>query len=229
MHIFTKYLDNIFEPEGYKAGLKRLMLNQIYPAVLGSIVFIAFGAIHAQLVILFNNGIDCFNLYDADTAWRFGILGVTIAFYLTDYYYLNYTRNYGPLFFAFSLVFLLTMFFTVGSLHFNIVGIGDATLELDGKKKVVEVSFLSLPAAFLVFMFLYLIWDIIEFKTARGDERSFYKCVIVWEVLSIVALLFNLFLKSRGLLLATLMVITMFFICITVYKRKFTKLKPLLV
>ena len=152
--------------------LKNLMLGLIYPAVLGSIIYLAMAEVTDQATALwtvFSTG----QSYDPslNVSLKFVLLGVTLVFYGCDYLYLLFTNNFNLGFFILDIIFIATLYVTVLCIGIN-----------DGEK---TPQILGIIACYAVFMILYLGWDIFEKRRCTAAEKSFYRSVIVWELWSL--------------------------------------------
>jgi hypothetical protein len=159
--------------------LKSLMLGLIYPAVLGSIFYTFIGETGKQLPALFNS-----ETRDEVLVVKFLLLVITLIFYLFDYLYIIFTKDFHPLFFIFDLIFVGFLYRTV-----VLIGIGESM-------QTQAPNLQGITICYLIFMGLYLIWDLIErFGKSKGilrcveKEKGLYNLIILWEVISIILLL----------------------------------------
>ena len=193
-----------------KQVLKDLMLNLIYPAVLGTVMYGALAATLGPLVAMFV-GRTVPASADPYALLKACLLAITLAFYIADYLYIAFTRQFGWLFFAFDLVFLVTLYVSVYAIGLS----ADSTT---------PPSLPVVVVCFMIFIGLYFVWDLIERSRSQDPgERRWYGRVLAWEGFSIVALagIFAWFLYSRALVVVTLGMITSVFWVLTLQKRYF--------
>jgi hypothetical protein len=162
-------------PVSTEKVLKDLMVGLVYPAVLGSIMYTAlqfltgqavrFGtALWADVTVLADPGAVSSAM--VPTA-KVALLLLTLGFYGCDFLYILFTNRYRALFFFADIVFVICLYLTVA------FGIRPD----DGSPPDMRwITFL-----FLVFMFLYLLWDKDELQDASGAEQGYYRRVINWE------------------------------------------------
>lgn len=209
-----------------KSTLQELMLGLIYPAVLGTIMYSGMDALYAQITSGLGALANGFHpTADPDTMLKFFLLAVTLAFYVFDYLYIMFTRQYRGLFFVFDLVFLAGLYVTVQVLDLS----NKNPLPLSATDVIVIAS------CYLVFMILYYVWDWIERLHKSGKERELYDKVLLWEGWSIGSLAVWLvahFILANAyqylaawFLLLILGCITAFFGKYTLQKREFCKAK----
>jgi hypothetical protein len=196
--------------------LKNMMTGLIYPAVLGTILFVFLQVTVTPIVAAAAASFGWDVAFDPVTKaldWqKDGFLIVMLLFYHCDYFYIAYTK-------VFTVAFFVADFFFVAAMYVTLVAINPFSA-----KPVVPAL---IAFASLVFVILYLAWDVYEHHHATGDdERGFYRFVVAWEILSAVALLGNLFawprvLAGRGALLAILAASTVVFGVLVHWKKKF--------
>lgn len=186
-----------------KRGLWELMVNLVYPAVLGSVLYIALDYMTRVFVpkALAPPNLQTLPL-DAVAAAKVTLLLLTITFYCCDYLYLRWTVRFQVIFFVFDMLFLLGLYLTIVFTH---VQVGDADLP---QAHIVA-------ALFTLFMLFYLWWDLGERKLLTREaaglnlqpteadiatineasrkricrlkvEIPLYSSVITWERVSIV-------------------------------------------
>jgi hypothetical protein len=193
-----------------KQVLKNLMLNLIYPAVLGTVMYGAVAATLEPLVgVLAGRTVTA--SADPNALLKACLLVITVAFYIADYLYIWFTRQFGWLFFAFDLVFLVTLYVSVYAIGLSAGPTTPPSLPLVVK-------------CFLIFMGLYLVWDVIERSRSQNSrERRWYGRVLTWEGLSLLVLagIFALGLYSPAVVVVTLSFITCAFWVLTLQKRYF--------
>jgi hypothetical protein len=159
--------------------LQRLMVDLIYPAVLGSVMYIVLQVcvtpVIGGLATARGDTVNPFTPNRLPAALKIWYLAVTVVFYLCDYLYARFTRAFRFMFFLFNTIFLLGLYVTVVCIN-----------PFSGEAVVHEY----LARAYGAFMVLYLIWDIYESKQndLRAGEASFYTFVIRWEQLSLMLL-----------------------------------------
>lgn len=157
--------------------LKDLMLGFIYPAVLGTVLYLVL-AVVAYAAATITDAMLAWELRELDLLLilKVTLLLVTLAFYLCDYLYLTFTNTFERHFFWYDCVFLFTLFVTVTMIRTDT---DDRRLPQSG----------LIAACYLVFMFLYRRWDELEWKRCpAGDEQDLFKDVLTWERHSAVAL-----------------------------------------
>jgi hypothetical protein len=130
--------------------LKDLMLGLIYPAVLGTIMYSGLDSLFAQR-FRWSGTFDCTIIL------KFLLLVVTLAFYICDYLYIIFTRNYRKKFFAYDLVFLFGLYLTVRVLH------------LPNQEPPLKAPVIA--GCYFVFMWLYYRWDRLE-RQAELNRRG---------------------------------------------------------
>lgn len=192
--------------------LKSLMLNLIYPAVLGTVMYGALAATLEPLVAAFA-GRTATASADPYSLLKTCLLMITLAFYIADYLYIAFTRQFGWLFFAFDLVFLATLYVSVYAIGLSAGSTIPPHLPL-------------VVGCFTIFMGLYFVWDFIEWRRSEySGEHRWYGRVLAWEGLSLLALavIFAWGLHSPAVVLVTLGSITCIFWVLTLQKRHFFK------
>jgi hypothetical protein len=154
--------------------LKNLMLGLIYPAVLGSIIYLALTEVTEQAVALW--GVFSGQSYEASliVSLKFLLLWVTLIFYCCDYLYLLFTNDFNLGFFLMDFVFIIALYATV-------LAIG-----IDGGE--VPPKILLILACYTMFMLLYLGWDLFEKTRCSAAESGFYDSMIRWELWSLLGL-----------------------------------------
>lgn len=213
----------VLDDSATKSTLQQLMLGLIYPAVLGTIMYSGMDALYAQITSDLAALANGFRLTaDPDTMLRFFLLAVTLAFYVCDYLYIMFTKQYRGLFFVFDLVFLAGLYVTVQVLDLS----NKNPLPL-GAAEVNKIAFW-----YLLFMILYFVWDLIDRPHKPGREQQLYNKVLRWEILAIASLGVHVILVkylhgyqhfSAWFLLVILGSITAFFGKYTLQKREFCK------
>jgi hypothetical protein len=182
-------------------NLKEFMLNQIYPAFLGSFIFLIFQGCYT----FFSQGNF---LIDLHFFYKVISLLIILTFFFCDYYYIKYTNNYVWWFFIFDLVFCALLLCSVYFLNFE-------------NAKVPKTNYIFL--SFLIFIILYFIWDLLEYTKAKGKEKKFYCWVILWEITSLILLLIGIKFSHFTFLslLLILPIITIAFVFISYRKKEF--------
>ena len=151
--------------------LKNLMIGMLYPAVLGNIIYIILTVIENQSK--YGSGYN-FN-------FKVAYLIITALFYFCDYLYIYFTNKFKWWMFILDLFFVIFLFLTYQKLH----------LTTTEKGKSPEV--LSILYFYLLFIFLYFIWDKTENNTSESDgEKKMYNSILNWEYFSFVLLLINI-------------------------------------
>ena len=193
-----------------KQVLKNLMLNLIYPAVLGTVMYGALATTIEPLVeALAGRTVPVSG--DPNALLKACLLAITVAFYIADYLYIAFTKQFGWLFFAFDLVFLVTLYVSVYAIGLSVGSTTPPSLPL-------------VLICFMIFMGLYFVWDLIgRSRSQNSGERRWYRRVLAWEGLSLLALagIFALGLYSPAVVVTTLGLITCFFWVLTLQKRYF--------
>lgn len=150
------HLDNVSEWLGRARRILRdLMVNLIYPAVLGSVLYLLFTVFeHITWTILHSSSP---RQLDSDLAWKTTLLCLIIIFYACDYVYLLLTRTFRVSFFVYDLFFLTTLYVGVWALHL-------------GPSDNAAVNPVILTVCFLSFMPLYLFWDLLERSDLQKEK-----------------------------------------------------------
>lgn len=188
-----------------------LTMGLIYPAVLGNIIYLFLGALVAKLI-------PSLKLEEGNPSLaKWSLLAIALAFYFCDYLYTEFTLpdHFGWLFFCLEFVFLFCLYTSASAIHMK--------NDRDPQTGVIALCY-------LVFMSLYLLWDFVEFRRATyAKEKSYYRWIMGWEIVSIGLLVFWLSRAlSVGVLLVILSVITAGFIWVVVEKFKlYRALKPI--
>jgi len=155
--------------------LKRLMLELLYPAVLGAVLFAALDvADRADDSIVQHFG----GTFDHVITLKLALLLVTALFYCCDYVYIMLTRNFRLKFFFYDCFFLLGLYITLAALH------------VVRERELSEVPECWVVAiVYIAFFLIYRKWDRFERRqTEDHDEQVFYAAVIRWENWSMGAL-----------------------------------------
>ncbi len=146
---------------------QELMLGLIYPAVLGTILY--------QLLITVAHVLKAQYPFSAIVCVKCALLIVSIGFYVVDYLYIVFTKRYYWWSFLFDIVFLLTLYATV------------IAIDVDNPSRLPRNHVILL--CYFVCLLVYLVWDGYEFLTLpAGEERTFYRSVVCWEVPWLVVL-----------------------------------------
>jgi len=205
--------------------MKDLMLGLIYPAVLGSILYLCLDQFAFQFSTLWNKGLEhSFQLYESNVGWKFFLLLLTLAFYIFDYLYITFTNEYRWWFFFFDLFFVVALYFTVFC--------------IDITHYVTQPNYKVILFFYFSFMFLYWIWDAAERRTVKeekGDkdeEYRMYTYIIRWEGIATLAILvmwvISLKLDSQNVAkwttLVLLLPITVCFGIFSIWKKRFYSL-----
>lgn len=165
----------------HRASLKAVMLGLVYPAILGSVFYVALQLILTPLVahLAASWGLEV-AVDESITGFQWlkiGLMVITTIFYHCDYFYIQYTNDFGVAFFVADCFFILTLY---------------ATLIAVNPLSATEAAVPLVACAFLAFFFLYLFWDLYERFRCEPAERPFYDVVLAWEAASIVAISLNL-------------------------------------
>lgn len=196
----SKILD--FLDKKHNEGLYELMTSQLYTAVLGSIIYLLFDWCYTVYIssLSINEDIIIRALY----------LLIVIAFYISDFYYIKGTRPYRKWYFILDVLFLIFMLITVKGLN----------LEVNNLSKLSPLNLNLIKNCFLLFLFLYLLWDIREYNVCKEVQKNYYTEVILWEIVSMILIL-TISLKYFNVisLLIVLLLITIWF-CSISYRKK---------
>lgn len=193
--------------------LKQVMVGLIYPAVLGTVLYSFLGAAIDPIM----NSVLGHTTYTTTPWLKWVFLLTTIVFYCCDYLYIMFTREFVIPFFICDLIFLTGLYVTFFSIDIR-------TSDLPNRNVLV------VAVCYLVFMFLYLAWDIHERRrTEESEELRLYNHVILWEVVSLIALILWLgsevlvgsFPKDSAILGTILVLITSWFAVLAFNKRRF--------
>lgn len=184
------------------------MTNQIYPAVLGTLVY-----------MLFDWGYFAYSnfaqIQPAEFYFKTAVLLLLVIFYLSDFYYIKWSKPYRKFHFFFDIIFMICMIISAKVLKVDTTG---------GQVLRLNIEDLNiLRYCFLVFLGLYAVWDFIEIsaKSTKSDTKPYYFEVIVWECISIGLILFSLLYRNgdRNFLLISLVISTAWF-CLISYRKK---------
>jgi hypothetical protein len=201
--------------------MKDLMLGLIYPAVLGSILYLCLDQFAVQLSILWNKGpFQAFRLYEANVGWKFFLLLLTLAFYIFDYLYITFTNEYRRWFFFFDLFFVVALYFTVFC--------------IDISHYTTTPNYEAILFYYFTFMLLYWIWDstergtVKEEKGVKDEEYRMYTYIVWWERIAtptigamlIISLLIGSSVVAKWATLILLPVTALFGI-FSIWKKKF--------
>lgn len=170
-------------------GWRELMLGLIYPAVLGTVLYALLSAAGAPAVPIVAEWCGQRNFTSSSLPFqplKVVLLLITFVFYLSDYFYVMFTKEYLQRFFWYSVVFLAGLAFTVSAIAAD---------------RVDAPAWPVILAAYAAFMAFYFFWDANEWlrdrnravpwyhvKTTDTNERWFYPLVFLWEVGSFVVL-----------------------------------------
>lgn len=203
-------------------GMKDFMLNQIYPAVLGTFIVLVFEKTYSQLslIILSISKLSALQ-YDNILFFKYLLVIQCLAFYFSDYFYIKFTKQYVRWYFFLNVIFSFTLLATIKLIHLD-----DSSMP--------NVYFISW--CYFTFMLLYLLWDINEYRELDNDnkkEKVFYLAVIIWEVISLLFISYPIYKKhlfsSPELVtyyfLICLFPITVAFVLLTIWKKSFFPVK----
>ncbi|MEA2337303.1 MAG: hypothetical protein QOE82_1310 [Thermoanaerobaculia bacterium] len=171
--------------------LQKLMLELIYPAVLGFVLFRALEVTETLIKSMrfWNSAADPF---DSLVLLKCLLLFVTVYFYGCDYVYTMLTRDFRVTFFWYDCLFLIGLYVTLISLSLR---------EKEPRELPIAWFIAAIYAGFFV---TYLLWDRSERKKVQeeletaaetdkailANELRFYDDkVLKWERLSLAALL----------------------------------------
>jgi hypothetical protein len=174
------------------------MLNLIYPAMLGTILYQLFFTIAHVLREQYP--------FTAILWIKWTLVVISIGFYFSDYLYIVFTKRYYWWSFLCDLVFLLALYANV--------------LAIDVDNPIRPPNHRVILLCYLIFLLVYLVWDGYEYLTLpRGKERKFYRAVVFWElpglfvigVLEIIALVWSNHLMISILTIVILSIVTIWF------------------
>ena len=185
------------------------MLDLIYPAVLGTILYQLFFTIAHVLR-------EQYPL--TAILWiKWTLVVMSIGFYVCDYLYIVFTKRYYWWSFLCDVLFLLALYATV------------IAIDVDNPRNLPHNK--AILFCYFIFLLVYLVWDGYEFLTLpRGSERDFYRAVVFWElpglfvigVFEIIALLWNNSLMISILTIVILSIVTIWFGFLVGRMRKFS-------
>src|SRR6266850_4954838 len=187
---------------------QEVMLGLIYPAVLGTILF--------QLLEAFAHLLRGQYPLNAIICIKCALLIISIGFYVSDYFYIVFTKRYYWWSFLCDVVFLLALYAAVIAIDV------DNPTSLPHNRVILFCYF--------IFLMVYLVWDGYEFLTLpRGKERDFYRSVVSWElpwllvigVFEIMAFVWNNHLMISILTIVILSMVTIWFGFLIGRMRKF--------
>lgn len=182
------------------------MLGLIYPAVLGTILY--------RLLEVAAHIITREFPLNKILFIKVVLLLISTAFYVCDYLYLYFSTRYYSWFFMCDIIFLITLYSTV------------VAIDVDNPSSLPHNKIILL--FYLVFLLVYLLWDLHEFRILPpGSERGYFLRVVIWEgasVLLIATFLIVCFLWSNHfaisvLTLGLLLLVTVSFGCLVAKKR----------
>ena len=186
-------------------GLKDFMTGQLYPAILGSIIYIVYDKIN-ELVSNPQKGL---------------LLLCSLMFFYCDFYYIKHTKIYRWWFFLLDVGFLLLLVLAIKSINaesnsaisvhdiiFYYVIFLDLYLFWDSRE-LINIYNNKAPKSQL-------------FKISVRNEILFYICEISWEFISIVLLIVLYFVlpDSDFALIVSLFTVTLLFLVLSFWKWK---------
>lgn len=139
-----------------------LMVNLIYPAVLGSVLYLTLDFAERKLPPVWTPLVTWQAAsIDQAVAVKALLLSATVLFYCCDYMYLRLTREFRITFFIYDSLFLAALYFTVVKLRVR-PGEQDAPHAL------------AIAICYFGFLIFYLVWDRAERKHLRAvrSERE---------------------------------------------------------
>lgn len=162
----------------HRPFLKSIVVTLIYPAVLGTVLYVVLQIIvtpivaHAAQVTRFRIVVDPTLTV---LQWHKVLLVLaTLVFYHCDYFYITYTRYFGLAFLIADCLFLVALYVTLVAI--NPLG-----------KEPPATPLVAL--CFIIFLLGYLVWDAYEcIKAKYPPHRRYYYWVLAWEAASILAL-----------------------------------------
>lgn len=105
---------------GKSCEWKNWMVNQIYPAVLGTLIYMSFDFLFSCSRSVFHfwktycqHPFPLANIFNGNVIIVLLLVVVTLAFYLSDLFYIEFTREYRRWFFLLDILFLICMLFTI--------------------------------------------------------------------------------------------------------------------
>jgi hypothetical protein len=150
------------------------MLGLLYPAVLGSVLFLWLGEAAKQVMLITSYfWLGSSYHFESLITVKFLLLLVTLSFYFCDFLYIYFTNDYKWWYFFCDLGFLVTLYFTMFSIHI------DSTAPPNNTVIVI---------CYALFMILYLGWDLSERRHSEGREKKYYERVVRWEYGSLLIL-----------------------------------------
>jgi hypothetical protein len=177
---------------------QELMLDLIYPAVLGTILYQLFFTVAHVLR-------EQYPL--TAILWiKWTLVVISIGFYVCDYLYIVFTKRYYWWSFLCDILFLLALYATV------------IAIDVDNPRNLPHNK--AILFCYFIFLLVYLVWDGYEFLTLpRGKERDFYRAVVFLElpglfvicVFEIIALLWDNSLMISILTIVILSIVTIWF------------------
>ena len=187
---------------------QQLMLDLIYPAVLGTILY--------QLLLTIAHILREQYPLTAILWIKWTLVVVLIGFYVCDYLYIIFTKRYYWWSFLCDIVFLLALYAAV------------IAIDVDNSRSLPHNKVILL--CYLIFLLVYLVWDGYEFLTLpRGQGRDFYRAVVFWELpglfiigaLEIIALVWNNHFVISILTIIIMSIVTIWFGFLVNRMRKF--------
>ena len=185
-----------------------LMLDLIYPAVLGTILYQLFFTIAHVLR-------EQYPL--TAILWiKWTLVVISIGFYVCDYLYIIFAKRYYWWSFLCDIVFLLALYATI--------------IAIDVDNPIRPPNHKVILLCYLIFLLVYLVWDGYEFFTLpRGKEKDFYRSVVSWELqglfvigaLEIIALVWSNHFMMSILTIIILSIVTICFGFLVSRMRKF--------
>ena len=154
--------------------LKQIMLELLYPAVLGAVLFEAL-----KLAKYAYNYIRMVNIGSGGATdmliLKCILVALTVFFYGCDYAYIILTRHFQVWFFWLDCGFLIGLYITFVKIHADAVEIHEPP------------EILPMTVFFVFFAIAYFLWDLSESRTPLNkDEVLFYCDVLIWELLSLL-------------------------------------------
>jgi hypothetical protein len=194
--------------ESERTVRQELMLELIYPAVLGTILY--------QLVFTIAHVLrEQYPL--SSIVWiKWALVVISIGFYVCDYLYIVFTKRYYWWAFLCDIVYLLALYATV------------IAIDVDNPRNLPHNKVILL--CYSIFLIVYLVWDGYELiSLPRGNEKDFYRSVVSWELaglfaiacLEIISLLWNNQFMISILTIVLLSIVTIWFGFLVNRMRKF--------
>ncbi len=148
--------------------LKKLLLEMLYPAVLGNVIyFIIEYALDSEK-----------HLYGQSASLKMVLLVITALFYLCDFIYVYFTKNFTWWMFLLGISYVIMFYISYSFIH-----ISSSTESASREPEMIRIL-----VVYSIFFFTYLAWDIIEARNAPTIDKSSFKKIIIWEVSALIGI-----------------------------------------